>query len=32
MTPATYFVVNHLKRIEHEDYYDYDTRFTPFKA
>ena len=32
MTPATYFVVNRLKRTEHEDYYDYDTRFTPFKA
>ncbi|MGD2168306.1 MAG: queuosine precursor transporter [Gammaproteobacteria bacterium] len=30
MTPATYFVVNRLKRAEHEDYYDDDTDFTPF--
>jgi hypothetical protein len=32
MTPVTYVVVNRLKRVEGEDYYDYDTRFTPFKA
>jgi uncharacterized integral membrane protein (TIGR00697 family) len=30
MTPATYRVVGFLKRIEHEDYYDRDTDFTPF--
>ncbi len=31
MTPVTYRVVNHLKRKEHEDYYDIHTHFTPFK-
>jgi len=30
MTPVTYFVVNRLKKAEHEDYYDDDTNFTPF--
>jgi hypothetical protein len=30
MTPVTYKVVNFLKRAEQEDYYDYDTDFTPF--
>jgi len=30
MTPATYAVVSFLKRAEREDYYDYDTNFTPF--
>lgn len=30
MTPATYFVVNRLKRAENEDYYDDSTNFTPF--
>jgi uncharacterized integral membrane protein (TIGR00697 family) len=29
-TPVTYWVVGALKRAEHEDYYDRDTRFTPF--
>ncbi len=29
-TPLTYKVVAYLKRVEHEDYYDYDTDFTPF--
>jgi uncharacterized integral membrane protein (TIGR00697 family) len=29
-TPLTYLVVNALKRAEHEDYYDYETDFTPF--
>jgi uncharacterized integral membrane protein (TIGR00697 family) len=29
-TPATYLIVGWLKRAEHEDYYDRDTRFTPF--
>ncbi|HEX7560032.1 MAG TPA: queuosine precursor transporter [Usitatibacter sp.] len=29
-TPVTYAVVGFLKRAEHEDYYDRDTRFTPF--
>lgn len=30
MTPITYRVVNGLKRAEREDYYDYDTNFSPF--
>jgi uncharacterized integral membrane protein (TIGR00697 family) len=30
MTPFTYKVVNFLKRVEHEDYFDRDTNFTPF--
>ncbi len=30
MTPVTYRVVGALKRIEHEDYYDYHTDFNPF--
>ncbi len=30
-TPVTYKVVAALKRAEHEDYYDRDTNFTPFK-
>lgn len=30
MTPATYAIVNRLKRAENEDYYDADTNFTPF--
>ena len=29
-TPFTYRIVAFLKRIEHEDYYDVDTDFTPF--
>lgn len=29
-TPITYRVVNFLKRVEHEDYYDRDTDFNPF--
>ena len=29
-TPLTYRVVAFLKRVEHEDYYDRDTNFTPF--
>ncbi len=29
-TPATYKVVAFLKRVEHEDFYDRDTDFTPF--
>ncbi len=29
-TPLTYAVVGWLKRAEHEDFYDRDTRFTPF--
>jgi len=31
MTPITYQVVNNLKRLEHEDYYDRETNFTPFQ-
>ena len=30
-TPLTYKVVAFLKRVEHEDYYDRDTDFNPFK-
>jgi uncharacterized integral membrane protein (TIGR00697 family) len=30
VTPVTYRVVGFLKRVEHEDYYDRDTNFTPF--
>ncbi len=30
-TPVTYKVVAALKRAEHEDYYDRDTNFSPFK-
>jgi queuosine precursor transporter len=29
-TPLTYFIVNTLKRLEQEDWYDRDTQFTPF--
>ncbi len=31
MTPITYRVVNTLKRLEQEDYYDFETDFNPFK-
>ncbi|MDE2078797.1 MAG: queuosine precursor transporter [Patescibacteria group bacterium] len=31
-TPITYKVVGFLKRSEHEDYYDYNTNFNPFRA
>ena len=30
MTPVTYKIVNFLKRVENEDYYDRDTDFSPF--
>ena len=30
VTPVTYLVVGFLKEAEQEDYYDYDTDFTPF--
>jgi uncharacterized integral membrane protein (TIGR00697 family) len=30
-TPLTYAVVGYLKRTEHEDYYDYETDFSPFR-
>lgn len=32
LTPATYALVNFLKRVEHEDYFDRDTNFTPFSV
>jgi uncharacterized integral membrane protein (TIGR00697 family) len=32
MTPATYRIVNGLKRAEREDYYDFDTDFNPFRV
>jgi len=31
MTPVTYRIVNALKQAEHEDYYDINTDFNPFK-
>jgi uncharacterized integral membrane protein (TIGR00697 family) len=31
-TPVTYAVVGFLKRAEHEDYYDRDTNFNPFRV
>lgn len=31
-TPATYGIVAWLKRAEHEDYYDRDTNFNPFRV
>lgn len=31
MTPLTYRIVNLLKRVEQEDYYDYNTDFNPFR-
>jgi hypothetical protein len=30
MTPVTYLVINGLKRVENEDYYDRGTNFNPF--
>lgn len=32
MTPLTYRIVNGLKRVEREDYYDYGTDFNPFRV
>jgi uncharacterized integral membrane protein (TIGR00697 family) len=32
MTPLTYAIVNFLKRVENEDYFDRDTDFNPFTA
>ncbi len=32
MTPVTYIIVNALKKVEREDYYDVGTDFNPFKA
>jgi len=32
ITPVTYKFVNFLKRVENEDYYDWDTDFNPFKV
>lgn len=31
LTPITYIIVNFLKRVESEDYYDHGTDFNPFK-
>ena len=31
LTPITYIIVNFLKRVENEDYYDHETDFNPFK-
>jgi uncharacterized integral membrane protein (TIGR00697 family) len=31
VTPFTYLVVNYLKRVEREDYYDRETNFSPLK-
>jgi len=30
MTPFTYKIVNFLKKVENEDYFDYETNFSPF--
>ena len=30
MTPFTYRIINFLKRVESEDYFDRTTNFTPF--
>lgn len=32
VTPLTYLVINNLKRVEDEDYYDVDTDFNPFRV
>jgi queuosine precursor transporter len=32
MTPVTYWLVRKLKKVEHEDYYDYKTKFNPFSS
>ena len=32
MTPLTYLVVNRLKRVEREDFYDTNTNFNPFSS
>lgn len=32
MTPVTYLIVNRLKAVEREDYFDTDTNFNPFAA
>ncbi len=32
VTPLTYLVINTLKRVENEDYYDVDTDFNPFRV
>ena len=32
MTPLTYTIVNALKRVENEDYFDRETNFNPFSA
>lgn len=32
LTPLTYKLVSFLKRVENEDYYDYDTDFSPFST
>jgi uncharacterized PurR-regulated membrane protein YhhQ (DUF165 family) len=29
-TPLTYWIVNFLKKAEHEDFYDRETDFNPF--
>lgn len=29
--PLTYLITNHLKRVEQEDHYDYQTNFNPFR-
>jgi len=31
MTPATYRIVNSLKRAESQDFFDYGTDFSPFR-
>jgi uncharacterized integral membrane protein (TIGR00697 family) len=31
MTPVTYGIIDFLKQVEHEDYFDYGTHFNPFR-
>lgn len=31
-TPATYRIINFLKRVENEDFYDFETNFNPFSV
>jgi hypothetical protein len=31
-TPLTYYVVAKLKKVEQENYFDWDTDFSPFKG
>jgi len=30
LTPVTYIAVSYIKKVEREDFYDYETNFNPF--